>query len=172
MTSEADTRANFIDPALLAAGWGSQQIIREYYFTDGRKLAGDQRGSRCFVDYLLHSDNRHLAIIEAKKQSAHPTKGLQQAIDYAEKLSVRFVYSTNGDRFMSSTLNLARVILSMPIQHRVNCWLVIAIKVTSSAGNSGISRFTSKLVCSRVIIRNRPCMQPPMRLAPAASAFC
>ncbi len=98
VASEADTRANFIDPALLSAGWGSQQIIREYYFTDGRKLAGDQRGSRCFVDYLLHSDNRHLAIIEAKKQSAHPTQGLQQAIAYAEKLSIRFVYSTNGEQ--------------------------------------------------------------------------
>lgn len=98
MTSEADTRANFIDPALANAGWDSGQIIREYYFTDGRKLAGNQRGSRCFVDYLLHSENRHLAIVEAKKQSAHPTQGLQQAIDYAGKLGVRFVYSTNGEQ--------------------------------------------------------------------------
>jgi len=98
MISEADTRANFIDPALLSAGWGSQQIIREYYFTDGRKLAGNQRGSRCFVDYLLYKDNQHLAIIEAKKQSAHPTEGLQQAIDYAQKLSIRFIYSTNGEK--------------------------------------------------------------------------
>ncbi|MDQ6970228.1 MAG: restriction endonuclease subunit R, partial [Mariprofundus sp.] len=94
MTSEADTRANFIDPALVSSGWMSHQIIREYYFTDGRKLAGNQRGSRCFVDYLLHSDNRHLAIIEAKKQSAHPTQGLQQAMDYAQKLGIRFIYST------------------------------------------------------------------------------
>jgi len=98
MVSEADTRANFIDPALVLSGWMSQQIIREYYFTDGRKLAGNQRGSRCFVDYLLHTDNQHLAIIEAKKQSAHPTQGLQQAIDYAQKLSIRFIYSTNGEQ--------------------------------------------------------------------------
>ncbi|MDQ6968874.1 MAG: DEAD/DEAH box helicase family protein, partial [Mariprofundaceae bacterium] len=98
MTSEADTRANFIDPALVSSGWLSHQIIREYYFTDGRKLAGNQRGSRCFVDYLLHADNQHLAIIEAKKQSAHPTQGLQQAIDYAQKLSIRFIYSTNGEK--------------------------------------------------------------------------
>ncbi|MDQ6950516.1 MAG: DEAD/DEAH box helicase family protein, partial [Mariprofundales bacterium] len=98
MTSEADTRANFIDPALSSAGWMRHQIIREYYFTDGRKLVGNQRGSRCFVDYLLHTDNQHLAIIEAKKQSAPPTQGLQQAIDYAQKLSVRFVYSTNGEK--------------------------------------------------------------------------
>jgi len=97
MNTEADTRANFIDPALAAAGWSGSQIAREHYFTDGRKHAGNQRGSRCFVDYLLHSENRHLAIIEAKKRSAHPTKGLQQAIDYAAKLRIRFVYSTNGE---------------------------------------------------------------------------
>jgi type I restriction enzyme R subunit len=98
MISEADTRANFIDPDLKNAGWDSTQIIREYYFTDGRKLAGNQRGLRCFVDYLLHSENQHLAIIEAKKQSAHPTQKLQQAIDYAQKLGVRFVYSSNGEK--------------------------------------------------------------------------
>lgn len=108
MTSEADTRANFIDPALASTGWESSQIIREYYFTDGRKLAGGQRGTRCFVDYLLHSDNRHLAIIEAKKQSAHPTQGLQQAMDYADKLGVRFVYSTNGEQIYEFDLHSGR----------------------------------------------------------------
>ncbi len=39
MSSEADTRANFTDPALAAAGRGPDTIIREHYFTDGRKLA-------------------------------------------------------------------------------------------------------------------------------------
>nr|WP_226980899.1 hypothetical protein [Vibrio litoralis] len=29
-------------------------------------------------------------------KSEHPTKGLQQAIGYAKKLLVRFVYSSNG----------------------------------------------------------------------------
>lgn len=96
MSSEADTRANYIDPALKAAHWQASNIIREHYFTDGRKLAGGVRGRRCFVDYLLHKDNRYLAVVEAKKETEHPTKGLQQAIDYASKLSVRFVYSSNG----------------------------------------------------------------------------
>lgn len=108
MASEADTRANFIDPALASAGWDSGQVIREFYFTDGRKLAGNQRGSRCFVDYLLRSENRHLAIIEAKKQSTHPTQGLQQAIDYASKLSVRFVYSTNGEQIYEFDLEAGK----------------------------------------------------------------
>lgn len=96
MASEADTRANYIDPALHAAHWQAINIIREHYFTDGRKMAGGVRGRRCFVDYLLHKDNRYLAVVEAKKESEHPTKGLQQAIDYANKLRVRFVYSSNG----------------------------------------------------------------------------
>ncbi|MCB1759381.1 MAG: DEAD/DEAH box helicase family protein [Gammaproteobacteria bacterium] len=108
MATEADTRANFIDPALAVAGWSSDQVIREFYFTDGRKLAGNQRGSRCFVDYLLHSENRHLAIIEAKKQSIHPTQGLQQAIDYASKLSIRFVYSTNGEQIYEFDLEAGK----------------------------------------------------------------
>jgi len=106
--SEADTRANFIDPALVSAGWSSNQIIREYYFTAGRKLAGNQRGSRCFVDYLLYKSNQHLAIIEAKKQSAHPTHGLQQAIDYAKKLSIRFLYSTNGEKIYEFDLETGK----------------------------------------------------------------
>ncbi|MCC2594726.1 DEAD/DEAH box helicase family protein [Pusillimonas sp. MFBS29] len=96
MASEADTRANYIDPALHAAHWQATNIIREHYFTDGRKMAGGVRGRRCFVDYLLHKDNRYLAVVEAKKETEHPTKGLQQAIDYAKKLRVRFVYSSNG----------------------------------------------------------------------------
>lgn len=96
MSPEADTRANYIDLALKAAHWQPSNIIREHYFTDGRKLAGGVPGRRCFVDYLLHKDNRYLAVVEAKKESEHPTKGLQQAIDYANKLSVRFVYSSNG----------------------------------------------------------------------------
>lgn len=96
MASEADTRANYIDPALKAAQWQSTNIIREHFFTDGRKLAAGVRGRRCFVDYLLHKENRYLAVVEAKKESEHPTKGLQQAIDYAKKLLVRFVYSSNG----------------------------------------------------------------------------
>jgi len=108
MPSEADTRANYIDPALASTSWKSSQIVREYYFTDGRKLTGGQRGTRCFVDYLLHSNNRHLAIIEAKKQSAHPTQGLQQAIDYAKKLNVRFVYSTNGEQIYEFDLETGK----------------------------------------------------------------
>lgn len=97
-TSEADTRANFIDPQLANDQWEPVHIVREYYFTDGRKLLGNKRGKRLFVDYLLKFNNTNLAIVEAKKLDDHPTKGLQQAIGYAEKLEIYFVYATNGKR--------------------------------------------------------------------------
>ena len=96
--SESDTRANFIDPKLVESGWESMHITREYYFTDGRKLLGNKRGKRLFLDYLLKYNNKNLAIIEVKKLGDHPTKGLQQALEYAEKLNISFVYATNGKR--------------------------------------------------------------------------
>ncbi|WP_341220492.1 EcoAI/FtnUII family type I restriction enzme subunit R [Polaribacter atrinae] len=94
--SESDTRANFIDPKLIDSKWEAIHIVREYYFTDGRKLLGNKRGKRLFLDYLLKFNNTNLAIVEAKKLADHPTKGLQQALEYAEKLKINFVYATNG----------------------------------------------------------------------------
>ncbi|MEW4925759.1 EcoAI/FtnUII family type I restriction enzme subunit R [Algibacter sp. 2305UL17-15] len=96
--SESDTRANFIDPKLVESQWEPINIVREYYFTDGRKLLGNKRGKRLFLDYLLKYNNTNLALVEAKKLGDHPTKGLQQAIEYAEKLKINFVYATNGKR--------------------------------------------------------------------------
>lgn len=95
--SEADTRAKFIDPEIQKSGW-EDFIIREHYFTDGRKLIGGKRGKRLFVDYLLKYKSTNLAIIEAKRLDKYPTDGLQQAIRYAEKLDVQFVYATNGEK--------------------------------------------------------------------------
>nr|WP_288397924.1 DEAD/DEAH box helicase family protein [uncultured Acinetobacter sp.] len=92
----------------MKASWQAGNIIREHYFTDGRKLTGGTRGKRCFVDYLLYKDNRYLAVIEAKKESEHPTKGLQQAIEYAKKLNVRFVYSSNGKQTYELDLETGR----------------------------------------------------------------
>jgi type I restriction enzyme R subunit len=96
--SEADTRANYIDPALQSKGWQAQHIRREYSFTDGRKLFGGKRGERCRVDYLLIHQQTFIGIIEAKSEDKEPTEGLQQAIHYAQKLKVRYIYSTNGKK--------------------------------------------------------------------------
>ncbi|EGK8088597.1 DEAD/DEAH box helicase family protein [Campylobacter lari] len=96
--SEDDTRVKLIDVKLHASSWSEENIIRNYYFTDGRKLIGNKRGERKFADYLLKFQNNNLAIIEAKKQSKDPLDGLSQGIEYAKILNVAFVYSTNGDK--------------------------------------------------------------------------
>ncbi|MDD2307008.1 MAG: DEAD/DEAH box helicase family protein [Prolixibacteraceae bacterium] len=95
--SESDTRAKHIDPKLKESGW-EEFVIREHYFTDGRKLLGGKRSQRLFADYLLRYKNTNLAIIEAKKLGKHPTDGLQQAIRYADKLKVKFIFATNGEQ--------------------------------------------------------------------------
>lgn len=104
--SESDTRAKLIDPRLLGDGWSESHIVREYYFTDGRKLIGGKRGKRHFVDYLLVHRNTNLAIIEAKSEDRDPLDGLQQSIDYAIKLRIDIVYTTNGHRIYEHDLRL------------------------------------------------------------------
>lgn len=102
--SEDDTRVKLIDVKLHASSWSEENIIRNYYFTDGRKLIGNKRGERKFADYLLKFQNNNLAIIEAKKFSKDPLDGLSQGIEYAKILNVAFVYSTNGDKIYEYNL--------------------------------------------------------------------
>ncbi|AJC85861.1 EcoAI/FtnUII family type I restriction enzme subunit R [Campylobacter sp. RM16704] len=102
--SEDDTRVKLIDVKLHASSWSEENIIRNYYFTDGRKLIGNKRGERKFADYLLKFQNNNLAIIEAKKFSKDPLDGLSQGIEYARILNVAFVYSTNGDKIYEYNL--------------------------------------------------------------------
>ena len=102
--SESDTRVKLIDPKIKESSWSENNIVREYFFTDGRKLIGNKRGKRYFVDYLLTYKNTNLAIIEAKAQSKDPLDGLQQSINYAQKLKIDFVYATNGDKIYEHSL--------------------------------------------------------------------
>ncbi|HED7156953.1 TPA: DEAD/DEAH box helicase family protein [Campylobacter coli] len=96
--SEDDTRVKLIDTKLYASSWKEENIIRNYYFTDGRKLIGNKRAQRKFADYLLRYEGNNLAIIEAKKFSKDPLDGLSQGIEYAKILNVPFVYSSNGEK--------------------------------------------------------------------------
>ena len=102
--SEADTKAKLITPQLVSNGWSENRIVREYYFTDGRKLIGNKRGKRYFVDYLLTYKNTNLAIVEAKAESKDPLDGLQQSINYAQKLKIEFVFATNGHKIYEHSL--------------------------------------------------------------------
>ncbi len=96
MYSESDTRSKFIDPKLISSNWSESHIVREHYFTDGRKGLGGKRGTRKFADYILTHKWIKLAIIEAKKYELEITEGLEQVKEYGKCLNLRFVYSSNG----------------------------------------------------------------------------
>ncbi len=98
--NEAETRAEHIDPALAAAGWGvvdGSRIRREYPITLGRIEGHGRRGKSLTADYVLEYRNTKLATVEAKAWDLALTKGVGQAKDYAAKLAVRWAYSTNGN---------------------------------------------------------------------------
>src|SRR5262249_2487769 len=98
--NEAETRAEHIDPALKAAGWGvvdGSRVRREYPITPGRlEGGGGRRGKSLTADYVLEYRNTRLAIIEAKARRQSLSEGLAQAKNYAGIMSIRFAYSTNG----------------------------------------------------------------------------
>ena len=97
--NEAETRADYIDPALKSAGWGvvqSSHIRREYSITLGRLEGQGKRGKSLNADYVLEYRNTKLAVIEAKAWDKPLTEGVAQAKDYAQKLKIRFTYATNG----------------------------------------------------------------------------
>jgi type I restriction enzyme, R subunit len=96
--NEAETRAELIDPALRAAGWGiiEQSRIRREVIAPGRLVGNKKRAAADIADYVLVYQGQKLAVIEAKKRDLRDTAGLEQAKRYAEKLETRFAYSTNG----------------------------------------------------------------------------
>ncbi len=98
--NEAETRAEHIDPALKAAGWGAVEgsRIRREMITPGRIMGSGKRGEPEVADYVLMYRNHKLAVIEAKAWEKPYTEGVAQAKAYAQKLAVRFIYSTNGQK--------------------------------------------------------------------------
>ncbi|MBL9179338.1 MAG: hypothetical protein JNM65_14845 [Verrucomicrobiaceae bacterium] len=97
--NESETRAELIDPALAAAGWGvvpGSRIRREFVIAPGRIEGKGKRGKVLKADYLLEYRNTKLAVVEAKAVSEAHTEGVGQAKDYAGKLAIRFTYATNG----------------------------------------------------------------------------
>lgn len=97
--NEAETRAEYIDPALRAAGWGvieGSRIRREVHIMPGRIEGHGRRGKTLTADYVLEYRNTKLAVNEAKAWDKELTEGVAQAKNYAGKMTVRFAYSTNG----------------------------------------------------------------------------
>ncbi|MBB5330076.1 EcoAI/FtnUII family type I restriction enzme subunit R [Tunturiibacter gelidoferens] len=97
--NEAETRAEHIDPALKAAGWGDvegSRIRREYVIMPGRIEGQGRRGKSLTADYVLEYRNTKLAIIEAKAWDQELTEGVAQAKNYAGKMAIRYTYASNG----------------------------------------------------------------------------
>ena len=77
--NEAETRAEHIDPALAAAGWGvvdGSRIRREYPITLGRIEGHGRRGKSLTADYVLEYRNTKL-----------PTETQRLATIYERKLA-------------------------------------------------------------------------------------
>ena len=97
--NEAETRAELIDPALKAAGWGAVDAsrVRREVIAPGRLQGAGRRAPADIADYVLTYQGQKLAVIEAKRRALPVTEGLVQAKRYAERLQARFAYCTNGD---------------------------------------------------------------------------
>lgn len=102
MTTEADTCRKYITPKLLASGWDEEPccINEQRTFTDGRIHREGNRWKRKpqkRADYLLrYTRDFTIAVVEAKPENKPAADGLQQAKEYAEILSLKFAYATNG----------------------------------------------------------------------------
>lgn len=102
--SEHEIRTQYITPAIVSAGWSVSQMREEYSITKGRIVA---RGGVCkrnkplFADYILfYKPHIPLAVVEAKDNNHAVGAGIQQALEYAERMMIPFVFSSNGDGFV------------------------------------------------------------------------
>lgn len=107
---EAQTRKEVIDKRLLLAGWDvhnpihvTQELDIWIGLPDYIKDPRTPYEGHLFADYaLLGSDNKPLAVVEAKKTTVEAERGKEQARNYAEKIqkntggTMPFVFYTNG----------------------------------------------------------------------------
>ena len=102
--TEEEVKLNYITPAIEEAGWSKKQIRMEYSITAGKIVVRGNVAKRLpkkKADYVLfYKDNLPLAVVEAKDNNHLVGDGMQQALDYAEKLDLRFVFTSNGDGFL------------------------------------------------------------------------
>jgi type I restriction enzyme R subunit len=108
--NEAETRAEHIDPALKAAGWGviDGSYVKREHITLGRLQGGGKRSKQEIADYVLVYKNHKLAVVEAKAWDKPYTEGVAQAKTYAQKLGSRFAYATNGQRIYGMDMHTGK----------------------------------------------------------------
>ncbi len=97
--NESETRAELIDPALKASGWGvveDTKVLREHRITAGKIQVGGSRAKPLSADYVLVYRGQKLAVIEAKSDECEVGEGVAQAKNYSKMLGVETAISTNG----------------------------------------------------------------------------
>ena len=102
--TEEDIKYNFITPAIEKAGWLKSDVRMEAKISPGAITLGGnvpKRGKPKKADYLLlWRPNYPIAIVEAKANDKGVSGGIQQAKEYAWRISVPFAFSSNGDGFL------------------------------------------------------------------------
>ena len=98
--NEAETRAEHIDPALKAAGWGVVEGSRirarvpDHPRSPRRRWQARQAAHRRLRSRIPQHQARRR---RSQGLTTKPlTEGVAQAKDYATKLAIRFTYATNG----------------------------------------------------------------------------
>jgi type I site-specific restriction endonuclease len=115
--SERDICSKFIGPAVKRAGWdGMMQIREEVAFTKGRIIVRGKlvtRGKAKRADYILYyKPNIPIAIIEAKDNNHSVGDGMQQALDYAATLNIRFLWVRSSCPVTS--MAVPKILFSVP----------------------------------------------------------
>jgi type I restriction enzyme R subunit len=95
---------------LHTSGWDDEYITEQLVLTRGRIVPIGDRHTRkegLRPDYTLFiRQNIPIAVVEAKVEYKSPADGLQQAIQYAEMLDVKFAYSSNGKALVTTSEQL------------------------------------------------------------------
>ncbi len=103
--TEEDVKFRYITPAIEKAGWHKEDIFYEYYITKGAvQVHGNSvtRGAAKKADYILTYGvvKQPLAVVEAKQMKFPVGYGMNQAMEYAQMLDIKFAYSSNGKGFI------------------------------------------------------------------------
>ncbi len=103
--TEEDVKFRYITPAIEKAGWHKEDIFYEYYITKGAvQVHGNSvtRGAAKKADYIMTYGvvKQPLAVVEAKQMKFPVGYGMNQAMEYAQMLDIKFAYSSNGKGFI------------------------------------------------------------------------
>jgi type I restriction enzyme R subunit len=96
--TEQEIRSRFIMPAIQNAGWSTAQIREDYAITIGRIIARGGKAKRDEksikrADYILFlKPHIPLAVAEANDNNHSICDGMQQALDYADRMRIPRVY--------------------------------------------------------------------------------